>query len=195
MWKFISIRLLVLFFFIFFPFNSFSDEKSWNLLREGGKIIMIRHSLADQLPDGTPISGGDADGFTLDSCEKQRVLGKTGINQSIRMGEEFRKRKIKIHKVLSSVWCRCQSTAGYAFGQYELASFLDSTFQYPYSKNEKKQFKELKEYVKNFNEKKTNLVMVTHYTAITGVTTASPGQGTIVITDKKFNVLGTIHID
>ena len=101
MWKFISIRLLVLFFFIFFPFNSFSDEKSWNLLKEGGKIIMIRHSLADQLPDGTPISGGDADGFTLGSCEKQRVLGKTGINQSIRMGEEFRKRKIKIHKVLS----------------------------------------------------------------------------------------------
>ena len=41
-------------------------------------------------------------------------------------------------------------------------------------------------------KKKTNLVMVTHYTAITGVNTASPGQGTIVITDKKLNVLGTI---
>ena len=184
-------KFLILFLLIF-PFNSYSDEKNWDLLKEGGKVILIRHSLANILLDGTPISGGDADGFTLDSCEKQRVLGKTGINQSIRMGEEFRKRKIKIHKVLSSVWCRCQSTAGYAFGQYEVASFLNSTFQYPYSKNEKKQFKELREYVKNFNEKKSNLVMVTHYTAITGVTSASPGQGTIVITDKKLNVLGTI---
>ena len=104
-------KFLILFILIF-PLNSYSDEKNWDLLKEGGKVIMIRHSLANILPDGTPISGGYADGFTLDSCEKQRVLGKTGINQSIRMGEEFRKRKIKFHKVLSSAWCRCQSTAG-----------------------------------------------------------------------------------
>tara|TARA_B100001063_G_C16741338_1_gene544971 strand:- start:201 stop:770 length:570 start_codon:yes stop_codon:yes gene_type:complete len=187
-------KFLILFLLIF-PLNSYSDEKNWDLLKEGGKIAMIRHSLADQKTDGTPISGGDADGFTLDSCAKQRVLGKSGINQSIRMGEEFRKRKIKVAKVLSSVWCRCQSTAGYAFGQYEVKKFLNSTYQYPYSKNESKQLKDLKKYVENFNEKKTNLVMITHFSIITEIADSSPRQGTIVITDKKFNVLGTIQIN
>lgn len=187
--KLLFILLLIL------PTQSFANEKSWNLLKEGGKIVLIRHSLADQFPDGTPIGGGDGSGFTLDSCEKQRVLGKEGIEQSIRMGQEFRKRKIPVAEVLSSIWCRCQETAGYAFGQYKVASFLNSTFQSAYYKNQPKQLKALREYVSNFNDKKSNLILVTHYSIITAITDASPGQGTLVITDKKFNVLGTINID
>ena len=188
-------KKIIILFSIFLTSNSYSNEKGWDLLKEKGHVILIRHSLADQLPDGTPIGGGDSSGFTLNSCEKQRVLGKAGIDQSIKMGEEVRKRKIKIGEVLSSIWCRCQATAGYAFGQYKVKSFLNSTFQYPYSKNEPKQLKQLKEYVKNYDFSKGSLVMVTHYSIIVPITGASPGQGTLVITDKEFNVLQTIHVD
>ena len=37
--------------------------------------------------------------------------------------------------------------------------------------------------------------MVTHYSIITALTNATPASGEIVITDKKFNVLGKILIN
>ena len=40
-----------------------------------------------------------------------------------------------------------------------------------------------------------NLVLITHYSIITAVTTAVPSSGEMVITDKNFKVLGTIQTD
>ena len=76
-----TVKLVLLISFLFIS-NSFSDEiKSWEILKEGGKVIFIRHSYAP----GT----GDPKNFELYDCSTQRNLNKQGIDQSIRMGKLF----------------------------------------------------------------------------------------------------------
>ena len=72
---------------------------------------------------------------------------------------------------------------------------LNSTFQSPYDKNEGKQLNELYDYVSKWDGKGKNLVLVTHYSIITAVTNAVPSSGEIVITNKDFDVLGSIQTD
>ena len=94
--------------------------------------ILIRHSLAP--------GGGDPSGFKINDCKTQRNLSKEGIEQSKKIGKLFQKNQIKIDQVLSSQWCRCKDTAKYAFGEYNEFKALNSTFQSPFDKNERKQF-------------------------------------------------------
>ncbi|NCU52389.1 MAG: histidine phosphatase family protein [Candidatus Fonsibacter ubiquis] len=64
----------------FFP--AFADEiKIIKELKEGGKLILIRHSEAP----GT----GDPANFNINDCKTQRNLSSTGIEQAKRMGEFF----------------------------------------------------------------------------------------------------------
>ena len=72
---------------------------------------------------------------------------------------------------------------------------MNSTFQSPYNKNEAKQLKELYSFVKNWNGKGKNLVLVTHYSIITAVTNAIPSSGEIIIADKDLKVISTIATD
>ena len=184
--KIISLILnLILFSLISFQINA--SEQAWNLAEEGDKIILIRHSLAP--------GGGDPPGFKIDDCKTQRNLNRKGINQSKKIGKLFKKNKVPIDLVLSSQWCRCKDTAKYAFGNFKEFTALNSTFQSPYNKNEPKQLKELYNFVKKWEGNGKNLVLVTHYSIITAVTNAVPSSGEIVITDKNFEVLGTIQTD
>ena len=182
--KIISL-ILKLILFSFFSFQINASEQAWNLAQKGDKIILIRHSLAP--------GGGDPPGFKIDDCKTQRNLNRKGINQSKKIGKLFKKNKAPIDQVLSSQWCRCKDTAKYAFGNFKEFTALNSTFQSPYNKNETKQLKELYNFVKKWDGKGKNLVLVTHYSIITAVTNAVPSSGEIVITDKNFEVLGTIQ--
>ncbi|MFZ9349687.1 MAG: histidine phosphatase family protein, partial [Candidatus Fonsibacter ubiquis] len=76
----------------FFP--AFADEiKIIKELKEGGKLILIRHSEAP----GT----GDPANFNINDCKTQRNLSSTGIEQAKRMGEFFIKNNIPFEKVYS----------------------------------------------------------------------------------------------
>ena len=178
--------ILSLFFFLFTSQLNASDQ-AWNIVQEGNKIILIRHSLAP--------GGGDPAGFKIDDCKTQRNLSKKGINQSKKIGKLFKKNKVPIDQVLSSQWCRCKDTAKYAFSDYKEFTALNSIFQSPYNKNEGKQLKELYNFVKRWDGKGKNLVLITHYSIITAVTNAVPNSGEIVVADKNFKVLGTIQTD
>ena len=182
----ISLSLKVfLFFFISLQLNA--SEKAWNIAQEGNKIILIRHSLAP--------GGGDPVGFKIDDCKTQRNLNRVGINQSKKIGKLFKQNNVPVDQVLSSQWCRCKDTAKYAFGDFKEFTALNSTFQSPYDKNEGKQLNELYDYVSKWDGKGKNLVLVTHYSIITAVTNAVPSSGEIVITNKDFDVLGSIQTD
>ena len=80
----------------------------------------------------------------------------------------------------------------YAFKKFKEFSALNSTFQSPYDKNEARQLREIKDFVKKWDGKGKNLILVTHYSIIIAITDAVPGSGEIVVTDKNFNVLTTI---
>ena len=184
--KIISLLLKVLIFSLF-SFHSYSSEQNWKPAQEGSKVILIRHSLAP--------GGGDPAGFKINDCKTQRNLNRVGINQSKKIGKLFKKNKVLIDQVLTSQWCRCKDTAQYAFGNYKEFTALNSTFQSPYDKNETKQLKELYSFVKKWDGKGKNLVLVTHYSIITAITNAVPSSGEIVITDKNFKVISTISTD
>ena len=167
--------------------SSNTQQTNWEPAREGNKIIFIRHSLAP--------GNGDPAGFDINDCKTQRNLSKKGIDQSKLIGKLFKKNKIKIDQVLTSQWCRCIDTAKFAFGDFEKFSALNSTFQPPYDRNEINQLKKLKRFIKEWDGRGKNLVLVTHYSIITAITNAIPGSGEIVITDKTFKVLSTVSTD
>ena len=184
--KIISLLLKVLILSLF-SIHSLSSEQNWKSIQEGNKIILIRHSLAP--------GGGDPIGFKINDCKTQRNLNRAGISQSKKIGKLFKKNKVPIDQILSSQWCRCKDTAKYAFGDYKEFTALNSTFQSPYDKNETKQLKELYNFVKKWDGDGKNLVLVTHYSIITAITTAVPSSGEIIIADKNFKVISTIATD
>ena len=175
------IKLLILFILIIFLQVKISaSETLVDKLKEGGKIIMIRHAYAP--------GNGDPDNFLIEDCTTQRNLNKKGVNQSKKIGNFFRENKIQVDIVLSSEWCRCKDTAFYAFKKYETKSFLNSFFSAKFASNKNKQIYDLKKYINEWNDD-NNLVLVTHYVTIQEVLNISPSSGEIIISDKNFNVL------
>ena len=160
-----------------------SEDKILESLKEGGKIIFIRHAYAP--------GGGDPQNFNINDCSTQRNLSDEGINQSKLIGEFFKTNKIKIGKVLSSEWCRCKDTAKFAFNDFETFDALNSFFSAKFAKNEKKQIKDLKNYIKNWKSNK-NLILVTHYVVISSILNIAVDSGEIVISDKNYEIIGSI---
>ena len=162
------------------------NKDLFNQLKDGGKLIFIRHAYAP--------GSGDPDNFNLNDCSTQRNLSEEGRKQAEYIGEFFRDKKIKIDKVLSSEWCRCKETAKIAFKNFSTNSFLNSFFSHEYSKNKDKQIKSLKAYVEKFKSDK-NLIFITHYVLISEVLNYGPSSGEIVVSDKKFNIIVTSKIN
>jgi phosphohistidine phosphatase SixA len=160
------------------------DKKLFNQLEDGGKLIFIRHAYAP--------GSGDPSNFNLNDCSTQRNLSKEGRKQAEYIGEFFKNKKIKIDKVLSSEWCRCKETAEIAFKNFYTNSFLNSFYSYKFSENKSKQIRDLNDYINTFKSKK-NLVLITHYVLISEVLNYGPSSGEIVVSDKKFNIIGTIE--
>ncbi len=159
------------------------NKKLIDQLDDGGKLIFIRHAYAP--------GSGDPDNFNLNDCSTQRNLSNEGKNQAKNIGEFFRKNKIKIEKVISSEWCRCKDTSSLAFGSFETKNFLNSFYSSKFVKNKNSQMLDLRKYIKNFKSKK-NLVLVTHYVVISEALNFAPSSGEIVISDKKFNIIGNV---
>ncbi len=162
------------------------DKNLASKLEEGGKLIFIRHAYAP--------GSGDPENFNLNDCSTQRNLSKQGREQAEFIGNFFKTNKIKIDKVLSSEWCRCKETAKIAFKNFTTNSFLNSFFSTKYLKNKDNQIEALENYIENYKSKK-NLVLVTHYVLISEVLNYGPSSGEIVVSDKKFNMIGSIEID
>ena len=179
-------RFYYLFIFLIFLCTSTNlfAESVLDAFKKGGKVILIRHSLAP--------GGGDPDSFKIGNCKTQRNLNKAGIEQSKRIGKIFKNNKIPIDIVLSSQWCRCKDTAYYAFGKFKEFSSLNSIFSIPYNKNEVRQVREIEKYLKNWEGDGKNLILITHYSIITTITNATPSSGEIVLANKNLNVIGTI---
>ncbi len=162
------------------------DKKLINQLKDGGKLIFIRHAYAP--------GSGDPDNFNLNDCSTQRNLSKEGQRQAEYIGEFFRNNKVKIDEVLSSEWCRCKETAKIAFNNFSTNSFLNSFYSSIFAKNKDKQVKALKEYIKKFGSDK-NLVLVTHYVLISEILNYGPSSGEIVVSDKNLNIIGSLEIN
>ena len=177
-------KLIKYFLLVLLSFNisvkANSKDEIQSLLKEGEKLIFIRHAIAP--------GGGDPVDFDILRCETQRNLSKEGIAQSKNIGKFFSENNIQIDKVLSSEWCRCKQTAKYAFDKYETKSFLNSFFSAKFASNKNKQIYDLKRYINEWSGD-NNLVLVTHYVTIQEVLNVTSSSGELIITDRNFNVL------
>ena len=180
-------RIIIIFFIGILNINNsaFSDDKILKSLKEGKKLVFIRHAIAP--------GNGDPNNFDINDCSTQRNLDEKGIEESKKIGLFFKNNKIKIDKVLSSQWCRCKDTAKYAFKNFETFDALNSFYDEKFAANEAKQIKDLKNYIKNWNSDK-NLVLVTHFVVISSILNTGSSSGEIIISDKKFNIIGSIDM-
>jgi broad specificity phosphatase PhoE len=162
------------------------DEEVWNLLRSGGQVVLMRHTV-------TPPGVGDPPGMRVDDCSTQRNLTDEGRRHAKAIGEVIRARGIQFERVLSSPMCRCLETARLAFGRAEI---LNATVN-PHAGVEDKP-REVREMRALATEKRRggNVILVSHGTTITGVTglNVEPGE-MIVVTpqgDGHFELRGRL---
>ena len=183
--KFIKFLFII---FITIP-STIKADLNQNLiseLKEGGKVVFIRHAYAP--------GGGDPDNFDINNCDTQRNINESGKLQAKKIGDFFKINKISIDRVISSEWCRCKETAFLGFKKFETNFFLNSFYSSKFSKNRSKQMKELKKYIEEW-ESKENLVLVTHYVVILESLGYASSSGEIIISNKNFKKIGSIEID
>ena len=183
--KIIKILILILI-SLTISIKAISNEKLIDVLKEGGKLIFIRHAHAP--------GNGDPENFNIKDCLTQRNLNQIGKDQSTKIGLFFTENSIQIDKILSSQWCRCKDTAFLAFKNFEEKSFLNSFYDPKFKKNKKKQINKLKKYISNWSSEK-NLVLVTHYVVILEILNINTKSGQIIVSDKNFNPLKSLKLD
>ena len=177
-------KLILIFSFLLFQLNySFANDKVIESLKEGDKLIFIRHALAP--------GNGDPENFELQNCSTQRNLNEIGIQQSKKIGLIFKKNEIQIDNIYSSEWCRCKDTAKYAFDDFETFDALNSFYDKRFAANEDKQIKDFYEFIDSIDSK-NNIVFVTHYVVIGAILNIGTSSGEIVVTDKNLNIIGSI---
>jgi broad specificity phosphatase PhoE len=81
-----------------------SSDEAWAALAKGGHVALVRHGNAP------PGYGGDPPGFRFDDCKTQRNLDDAGREQARALGEAFRKRGVRVDRIVSSPVCRCMET-------------------------------------------------------------------------------------
>jgi len=183
--KFINF-LLIIFITINSPIKADLNQNLINELKQGGKLIFIRHAYAP--------GGGDPINFDINVCNTQRNLNNSGRNQADKIGSLFKDNNISTDKVYSSEWCRCKETALIAFNQFETKNFLNSFFSSKFAQNKNSQIKSFKKFIKSWDGKK-NLIFVTHYVFIYEILDYAPSSGEIIISDKDLKVIDTIEIE
>jgi broad specificity phosphatase PhoE len=166
-----------------------ADEKTWNLLRQGGQVVAIRHAQ-------TTSGFGDPPGFKLEDCATQRNLNDEGRAQARKMGAAFREKGVPIAAVISSPWCRCLETARLAFGEAESWPALSNLYGQP--QNEAHQSRAMRERISGFSGA-GNLVLVSHGSTIRAATGTYLGMGEFVVLkprgNGKFDVVGTVTVE
>ena len=160
---------------LFFSCAVEASDELWELLRNGGQVVMIRHAL-------TEAGVGDPQNFRLEDCSTQRNLSEEGRAHARRIGEAFRLHRIPVDEVLTSPWCRCVETASLAFGKADLLPALSNLFGR--SENRQRQVEELTQLV-GTPRAGGNLVLVTHGSTILALTRIPVNMGEIMVITPK----------
>src|SRR5271169_6973181 len=93
-----------------------NDEQVWAALRQGGKVILLRHTHVDIREGIGHLAPGN--------CAEEVNLSSSGVEQAKRIGEAFRAHGIAIGEVLTTPYCRCVDTGKLAFGHATPVQYL-----------------------------------------------------------------------
>jgi broad specificity phosphatase PhoE len=151
-----------------------AQADAWQLLRQAGLAVFMRHSEA-------PGSGGFGDpaGFRLEDCATQRNLSNAGRAHARRTGEALRGHGVMFDRVLTSPWCRCKETASLVVGA-EAEVFAPLSNLVGRGEHRDEQVKALKAFLAGLDGR-TRVLLVTHGIVIHALTGIQPAQGEMIV--------------
>lgn len=131
-----------------------SNEELWDALREGGKVVLMRHAPVDRGP-------GTGDPLVRDpSCQKEKHLSAQGKQAAALLGRRFKEHGISLAEVRHSPYCRTTATAQIAFGRAQAVPYL-SLLEVLGADEAAAQAQALTRVIETFKSE-GNLILVTH---------------------------------
>jgi broad specificity phosphatase PhoE len=128
------------------------DEQVWAALKEGGKVVLLRHA--------NVVIGEGIGRLSPGNCAAEVNLSPRGVEQARRLGEAFRAHGIAVGEVLTSPYCRCIDTGKLAFGRATPVEYLKPPGVVSDSQAALNNERVLQE-IRNHHGP-TNLVLITH---------------------------------
>ncbi len=165
-----------------------NDENVWASLKQGGKIILLRHTHVDIREGIGHLAPGN--------CAEEVNLSASGIEQAKRIGEAFRAHGIAVGQVLTSPYCRCIDTGKLAFGRAIPVEYLKPPGVVSEDRAKLNQEQVVQQIIKHRDP--SNLVMITHDLNISNVVledTVPMGEFFVVQPNgADFDVVGKIRL-
>jgi phosphohistidine phosphatase SixA len=131
---------------------SADDDQVWAALKQGGKVILLRHTHVDIREGIGHLAPGN--------CAEEVNLSSRGVEQAKRLGEAFRVHGVSIGEVLTSPFCRCIDTGRLAFGRATPVEYLKPPGVVSDEQAKLNQERVVQEILKHSGP--LNLVMITH---------------------------------
>lgn len=164
------------------------DEQVWAALKEGGKVVLLRHAHV--------VIGEGIGRLAPGNCAQEINLTPRGIAQAKRLGEAFRTHGIPVGDVRSSPYCRCLDTGRLAFGRATAVPYLappGTVSDSQAASNHERVMQEIRSY-----RGASNLVMITHDLNIANVVLEPTiAMGEFFVLEPKggdFTVVGKIQL-
>lgn len=179
-------RLLALIACLLVAAPAAATEAGWALLREGGRVVLLRHAQVTGTHDSANVDAED--------CSTQRNLSERGRQQARKIGSLFATRAAPIDRILSSRYCRAFDTGRIAFrdNEIEKTEALDPPPADEAGAAARKEA--MMEIIRDFNGS-GNLVLITHLENIVALTGATAREGEAVIVAPQgegLHVMGRI---
>jgi broad specificity phosphatase PhoE len=129
-----------------------ADDQVWAALREGGKVILLRHTHVVIREGIGKLEPGN--------CAAEVNLSPRGIEQAKRLGDAFRAHGVAVGEVLTSPYCRCMDTGKLAFGRATAVEYLKPPGMVSEKQAKANDERVLQEILNHHGP--SNLVMITH---------------------------------
>jgi len=179
--------IVFVFSFTFYAPTSSSEENIWETLRQGGNVILMRHATADK-------SKNNAEVLNINDCSVQRILSPFGREESVWIGNAFRRHSVPIAKIFTSEYCRTKNTAMLAFKRATSWHPLNLLDALPGQAREARTAI-VTERITAYRGPK-NIIMVTHQPNITALTfeVVEPGEFLVLKPNNsdEYDVIGRL---
>lgn len=164
------------------------DERVWDALKQGGKVVLLRHTHVEVREGiGRLVPG---------NCAEEVNLTSRGVEQAKRVGEAFRARGIAVGDVLTSPYCRCLDTGRLAFGRATPVDYLKPPGVLSDAQAKLNERRVVQEILRHRGP--SNLVMITHDLNIANIVledTVPMGEFFVIQPNgADFDVVGKILI-
>ena len=165
------------------------DEQVWASLKQGGKVILLRHTHVEIREGIGRLAPGN--------CAAEVNLSPRGVEQAKRIGEAFRAHGVAVGEVLTSPYCRCIDTGMLAFSHATTVQYLLPPGVVSDSQAKLNNESVLQDILKHHDP--SNLVMITHDLNISNIVlepTIKMGEFFVLQPNgADFDVIGKIRMN